>query len=160
MQATGANPVLAGAIKFFVPGTPKPGGSKKAFYNPKMGRAIIVDDCDKNKDWKTAVSFAAKQVMQGRQLLSGPLRVIVHFNMPRIKGHFRTNGLLKPNAPIYHTVKPDATKLMRSTEDALTGIVWRDDAEIAKQEIVKLYECGNGCGAEIEIMEMRPGAVI
>jgi Holliday junction resolvase RusA-like endonuclease len=160
MSVIGVDSNIAHAIKFFVPGIPKPGGSKKAFYNPKAGRAIIVDDCDKNKDWKTAVSFAAKQAMQGRQLMAGPLRVIVHFNMPRLKAHFKPSGILKGNAPIYHTVKPDATKLMRSTEDALTGIVWRDDAEIAKQEIVKLYDAGNGCGAEIEIMEMRPGAVI
>jgi Holliday junction resolvase RusA-like endonuclease len=155
MSVIGVDPGWAQAIKFFVPGIPKPGGSKKAFYNPKMQRAIIVDDCDKNKDWKTAVAFAAKQAMQGKGLMAGPLRLVVYFYMPRPKYHYRTNGQLKPDAPIYHEKTPDVDKLIRSTQDAMKGITWRDDGQVAKLEAIKLYECGNGCGAEIEVMEIK-----
>ena len=32
-----------------------------------------------------------------------------------------------------------ATKLIRAVEDALTGIVWRDDAQVAVQKVAKVY---------------------
>lgn len=141
-------------VSFFVPGIPKPGGSKKSFFNKKTGRAIIVDDCAAGKDWKTAVRFAGMQAMEGKKLMAGPIEISVCFHMPRIKGHFKPNGKLRASAPEYHTVKPDLTKLMRSTEDALTGVVWRDDSAIVIHKLVKRY--GDKAGAEIEVREFMP----
>jgi Holliday junction resolvase RusA-like endonuclease len=57
---------------------------------------------------------------------------------------------------------PDLTKLMRSTEDALTGILWVDDARITDQHARKRYcEPGQAPGAQISISvwEREPGAV-
>jgi Holliday junction resolvase RusA-like endonuclease len=50
--------------------------------------------------------------------------------------------------------RPDATKLWRPTEDALTGIVWRDDSQIIRQLVRKRY-CGPGevPGAEVLVDE-------
>lgn len=53
---------------------------------------------------------------------------------------------------VIHTVKPDATKLWRSTEDALTGIAWRDDAQISVQVVEKRY--GSQSGALIQISSL------
>ena len=75
--------------------------------------------------------------------------------MPRPKSHFRANGLLKPTAPLYHTSKPDLTKLMRSTEDALTGICWTDDSSIARQSPLKLYSNDGLTGATIEVTTLE-----
>jgi Holliday junction resolvase RusA-like endonuclease len=41
---------------------------------------------------------------------------------------------------MYPTNPPDATKLLRSTEDALTGIVWKDDKLIVDQLVSKNYQ--------------------
>jgi Holliday junction resolvase RusA-like endonuclease len=156
-------------IKFFAPGIPKQGGSKIAqpvrrkggqvvTYKDKKGNdvpLITVRDAAKNQDWRNSVSFAAHQAMQGKGLMAGPLRLVVYFYMPRPKYHYRTNGQLKPDAPIYHEKTPDVDKLIRSTQDAMKGITWRDDGQVAKLEAIKLYECGNGCGAEIEVMEIK-----
>jgi Holliday junction resolvase RusA-like endonuclease len=82
--------------------------------------------------------------------------------MPRIGSHYgsgKNAEKLKPTAPKFHTVKPDATKLLRSTEDALTGILWRDDAQIARQTVEKSY--GERAGAwitveQLELAEVEP----
>ena len=135
-------------IRFFVPGVPAPGGSKKAFRSPS-GRIVVMDDCKRNKPWRDSVASFALEAMVGKTPLEGPLRVSMYFMLPRPRHHFRTGkkaGQLKDTAPYYHTSKPDATKLVRSTEDAMTGIVWRDDAVIAQQEIDKTYESGRGTG--------------
>jgi Holliday junction resolvase RusA-like endonuclease len=145
-------------IAFRVYGIPKPGGSKKGFVvkNKYTGkpRAVIVDDCKKNKEWRESVMEAARTVKPPMPLF-GPLMVVCVFYLPRIKAHYRTGKqaqFLKSDAPLFHTTKPDATKLWRSTEDALTGIIWRDDAQIAHQVIVKRYTSDNP-GAEIKILE-------
>jgi Holliday junction resolvase RusA-like endonuclease len=156
-------------VEFFVPGIPKPGGSKIAQPVRRKGGAIVtykdkrgndtplitVRDASKNQDWKNAVAYAGHRAMDGKELMSGPIAVVVLFLMPRIKGHFKPNGDLRKSAPEFHTVKPDLTKLMRSTEDALTGIVWRDDSTIVEHRLSKRY--GEICGATIMVMELEAG---
>lgn len=136
-------------IQFFVPGIPRPGGSKRGFYNPKLGRVMIVKDGGQvEENWRQAVSFAAMKAMLDAPPMEGALCVSVRFRVPRPKGHFGKRGLL-PSAPVWPTTKPDATKLWRGTEDALKGICWRDDSQIVWQKIGK--EFGNIPGANIRI---------
>lgn len=130
-----------GDIKFFVAGLPKPGGSKKAFVIPGTTRAVVTE-ASKNKDWKRAVSQSAALAMGERPFFSCPLAVTTIFIMPRPKGHYGTGknaGKLKLTAPLAHTSKPDVTKLMRSTEDAMTFIVWKDDAANVVASQAKIY---------------------
>lgn len=145
-------------ITFFVEGLAKPAGSKRAFALKKggvfTGRVGVTDDCEKSKDWKADV-LAAAMPFRPSEPLTGALSIRVTFHMPRIKGHFRTGknaNVLRGDAPIYHTVKPDSTKLLRGLEDALTGIIWRDDAQIAHQVVSKVY--GTRIGAEVKITEL------
>ena len=141
-------------IDFFVPGIPKPGGSKKAFKHPYTNRVMIVD-ASNNKDWMNAVKDFCQQAYDGLPIHQ-PVRLDVTFFMPRPKYHFGTGknaGKLKDNAPVYHTVKPDRTKLLRSTEDALTGIAWRDDTQVVTGNIEKRY--GDRPGAKIRIDIIR-----
>jgi len=140
---------------FFVAGVPKPGGSKRGFFIQKIKRVIIVDDCKKSRAWKDTVAAFAADSWGNRPLLEGVLSVDVEFTMPRPKGHFRTGrhaGELRADAPAFHTSKPDTTKLWRSTEDALTGIVWHDDSCIADQCIRKVY--GDKPGAKISVYQL------
>jgi Holliday junction resolvase RusA-like endonuclease len=81
--------------------------------------------------------------MSGAELLHGPLHLSLVFCLARPKGHFgsgRNADVVKPSAPRYPTVKPDATKLTRAVEDAMTGIVWRDDAQVVDQYVTKVYD--------------------
>ena len=74
----------------------------------------------------------------------GALAAIYQFYLPRPNSHFRTGKnakRIKDNAPLYHVVKPDATKLIRAAEDALTGVVWRNNAQVVVQLAGKCYCC-------------------
>lgn len=144
------------AISFFVPGLPKPAGSKKAFAHAKTGRIIVTDDSGKpGRDWRACVADNAVIAMAGRDPLAGPVRLVLRFGLPRPKSHFRTGrnaGEVKASAPDYCVTKPDATKLLRAVEDALTGICWRDDAQVVAQEVTKYYWLTPGVDVEIEDM--------
>jgi Holliday junction resolvase RusA-like endonuclease len=147
-------------IQFWVPGIPQPGGSKKGFVNPSTKRVVIVDDAKRNKEWRSVVAMAAREAYQGVPL-DCPLSVRVCFYLPRPRGHYRTGknaGQLLASAPAFPTKKPDSTKLWRSTEDALSGILWRDDSQVVRQVVEKKFageEAGQP-GAWIEVKEAKP----
>lgn len=130
-------------IKIWIPGTVQPGGSKRIVVNHRTGRGMITDDCRKNADWKSAVATHARFAYRAKPL-EGSLIVTCLIVIERPKWHFGTGKnatRLKLGVPMFPNKKPDATKLWRSTEDALTGILWIDDALIVDQRIVKGY-CG------------------
>ncbi|WP_051945692.1 RusA family crossover junction endodeoxyribonuclease [Verrucomicrobium sp. BvORR106] len=146
-------------LSFFIPGVPAPGGSKRFVgFGKKTKRAILIDDAgQRNKDWRTAVGWAAHEHFKG-EVLTGALKVTFTFFMPRPKGHHGKRGL-RPSAPTFPITKPDALKLARSTEDALTGIVWRDDAQVVDGGQKKRYAdtCSAGCLVEIEELSNNGG---
>jgi Holliday junction resolvase RusA-like endonuclease len=138
-------------IEFFVPGKAQPGGSKKAFYIPSLGRPVVTEANAKAAGWKQDVKVFAKQAYDG-PLITGAVRVQCIFHVERPKGHYgsgKNAGQVKASAPQYPTSKPDSTKLFRSTEDAITGVIWKDDAQVVEQVVSKIYS--NTPGAEIKI---------
>lgn len=142
-------------IQIWVPGIPQPGGSKKGFvYFDKAQqrhRPALTEDNRKSKPWREAVAWAAKENFS--QPLLGAIEITYKFFMPRPKSHFGRKGLL-PSAPSQHTVKPDVTKLIRSTEDAMKGIAWLDDSNVVDQHGRKVY--GHRPGALITIKVAEP----
>lgn len=125
-------------------GTPQTAGSKRAFVMKGQNgpRAIVTDDNAKSKPWKSQVAQTAGLAMAGCDLYRGPLDVTFTFYRRRPKGHFgsgRNANVLKPSADPYPTTKPDVLKLARAAEDALTGVVWNDDAQIVEERLQKRY---------------------
>lgn len=136
-------------IELVVYGQPAPAGSKTA-GRTNDGRVFLRDASKGAAAWKRAVAQAAGERMHGRELLDGPLTIAVDFYLPRPKGHIGVRGL-RPSAPEHHTVKPDSTKLLRAVEDALQGVVYRNDSQIVKQSVTKGY--GEPARVEIRIYE-------
>jgi len=134
-------------IGFVVLGRPQPAGSKRAFAVRKGGRltgaVAVVETAEKRvRPWQALIRDAALQAMQSQELLDGALILEVDFYLARPRSHYRTgrhSEQLRDAAPSYPTTRPDATKLLRGLEDALTGIVWRDDAQIVTQVARKRY---------------------
>ena len=130
-------------IEFIVYGKPQPRGSKAAVVIPKHGGGWVTtangrpvtaakDTNPKSKDWMASVSAVAAEHFSG-DLIAGPVRLSVQFYLARPKCHFGTgknSGALKSVAPQHHIQKPDTDKLLRCVQDALKGVVWRDDCQV------------------------------
>jgi crossover junction endodeoxyribonuclease RusA len=131
-------------IEFFVPGIPKPAGSKSYMGTSKKGKAILVDSSGAaGKNWRASVQAFARESYQGPPT-DAPVGLTVVFRLPRPKYHYsqsKRNGrhVKESFARAYPTTRPDATKLLRAVEDALTGILWRDDSQIISQRVEKRY---------------------
>ena len=105
----------------------------------------------KTKPWMQAVSGTVRAEYDGEPL-PGPLRCDMQFRMMRPKGHYgsgKNAGVIKSRfTNAFPTGRPDRVKLIRSTEDALTGILWKDDSQVVAGIESKIY------------VERDPGVVI
>lgn len=138
-------------IELVVYGMAQPAGSKKAGV-AKNGRPFVRDANPSSREWKRQVQQESGRVMDGRALLRGPLALEVVFVRPRPVGHFDARGL-RPSAPVWPTTRPDATKMLRGIEDAMTGVIYRDDAQIVQQTVWKIF--GEPARVEIRVDEIR-----
>ena len=121
-------------------GLPGPQGSKR-FLGKRGGRGIMVESSKKVAPWREAVKWAA---IKAGQKITGPVSVVMVFTLPRPKSASKR----KPMVP---STRPDLSKLIRSTEDALTGVLWRDDARIVCQLVRKVYAEDGRTGAQITV---------
>lgn len=145
------------AVYFFVPGKAAPGGSKTAFGFKRANGSIgarIIDAGKNNKQWRAVVSLEAKGAMTAPPL-TGPVVARAVFVVARPKSHLNSKGQVKPSAPPFPTTKPDATKLWRAVEDAMTGIVWIDDAQVIHQSVSKVY--GDTPGVHVAAYQCNVG---
>ncbi len=142
------------AIVFEIFGEPRPQGSKipQVIYRKgpkgpepvvKNGRVIVVarDDNPDLRAWRQGVAQAARRAYGG-PLLIGAVSLEITFYRPRPRSHYgagRNAGRLKPYAPKWPTTKPDNTKLRRAIEDALSGVIYRDDSQIVDGMDYKRY---------------------
>lgn len=99
----------------------------------------VVDDNKKSRPWKNLVAQVAGDAMAGRDVMQGPIRLTLRFFRTRPKSHHRTNGDVSASAPSYPTTKPDVLKLARAVEDALSGVVYVDDAQIVDELLTKEF---------------------
>ncbi len=131
-------------IVITVHGIPAPQGSKNV---NRYGATYEVSK--RVKPWREAVKFAALGVIEGYAgwvPMDGPLTLYVIFYFDRPKSHYRTGRnahLLRDAAPAYPQGAPDLSKLIRSTEDALTDSgVWKDDSRVVEVRARKRYVSG------------------
>lgn len=154
-------PEMLQVVDFFVPGAPQPQGSAKAFV--VAGKARITSDNPKLHSWRMDVASMAQRancsaaVTTGR-LWHSPVSLTVQFYLPRPRGHFgtgRNEALLRPGAPMYPAVKPDLDKLVRAVGDALTGVIWGDDAHVVAIDARERYAGPDELvGTHITVKEM------
>jgi len=128
-------------LTFDVIGTPQQRGSKTVVGKKgggvlmtANGHPILKDDNPKSRAWMDAVAVTASEAWD-YPLLDEPLAVSMVFYFNRPKSHYRTGKnahLLRDDAPSDCMKNRDLAKLIRSTEDALTKVVWRDDSLVCE----------------------------
>lgn len=133
--------LVPGGVSFSVVGRPAPQGSKRA-----VRPGVMVEMSRYVKPWRRDVEAAGKAAVGMEWTpLDGALLLDVTFVQLRPKS--------APKDRVHPTVAPDLSKLVRSTEDALTtaGII-RDDARITDLHAYKRYD--DWSGAIITIREV------
>jgi len=128
-------------VRFFVPGDPKPQGSKRAWVNKRTGRAQMIEDCDKVQPWRDSITSIAMQHRSQRIDDGQPVRLVLIFALKRPKGHFTSIGAMSKKGRLSPRPckKPDIDKLERAVCDALTDIVFGDDCDVVEVAKMKAW---------------------
>lgn len=158
-------------VRFRVYGTPKGQPRPRAFVRRGAvhgPRAAVYDPATAD-GWKEAVRNAALDAIACptpspcAPFYSGrPIILSVEYIFPRPKSHFRTGkheGVVKENAPHWHTSKPDRNNVEKALEDALgewphgeSPVFWDDDRCVVDGRSVKRYaKEGERAGALVTI---------
>jgi len=126
-------------IRIEVRGTPAPMGSKKFVGLSKKGKGLLVESSKAVKPWREAVKWAAIEAGSRdarERFILGPVIASMVFTV-------RKPSSAPKRRKTYPSTKPDLSKLLRSTEDALTDAgVWEDDARVVGYtKLLKVYPC-------------------
>lgn len=124
--------VATRVLDFFVPGIPIPEGSLKALNRRGTKQPIVIhQNSPALTKWRTAIAEMARYYMGVKPVFeSDAIELTCVFTVPRPRTVTRE----------YPTVPPDLDKLMRSVGDALTGIVYGDDAQSVDLHLRERYE--------------------
>lgn len=139
-----------GLITFFVRGHPVPKGSMIA---RKVNGTAYPVDVNKNRldYWQELIASAGTYVMQQRGeagIYVGALRVHLVFHYIKPKTVKR----------IHPTAEPDSDKLARAALDALTGPVFKNDAQVVTLWAQKVYAQDEGVWIQVEPLEEMVGS--
>lgn len=130
---------MSGFVRFSVRGTPEPQGSVKIVGIPVYGVPGAVrypkatTDNPSLREWRDLVRRVAQdRLPDGFSLFDGPVCVVLRLRLQR-----------PASAPkkrrTWPKGRPDLDKLVRGCLDALTGIVWADDARVVEIHATKDY---------------------
>jgi crossover junction endodeoxyribonuclease RusA len=138
-------------LHIFAPGKAQTKGSTRAFPFKRADGSLgasVTNDNPKARDWQNMISMIAKRELAKRpnrtfgtltELFYGPVQVVIEIRVPRPKSHLKKNGEPKPSAPPFPLTKPDMDKVERVILDALTGIFYKDDAQVILKRTSKVY---------------------
>lgn len=136
-------------IEFFVAGHAGPQGSKK-YAGHRGGKPVLLESSKRVKPWREAV--AAEALLHAGELLTGPVGVHARFILPRPKG--------APAMAVISAARQigDTDKLCRSTLDALSNVIYRDDCQVVDLRASKRVALpGETPGAHITITTVAEG---
>jgi len=116
-------------VAVFVPGTPIPQGSLRGFVVNQ--RAVLTQSNPKLNPWRADVHTAIRGIIGDTIAVpTGPVTVNLTFLLPRRKAEPK-------RATPPHTRKPDLDRLIRACLDAMTGVVFTDDAQVTHLRCMK-----------------------
>lgn len=133
-------------LEFDIPMRGAPASNKKVVTKTADGGHKIRDAGKGKKNVFALVRLAADMATQkqGWTLTDGPIWISVTFMFSRPKKHFgegKNAQKLKSSAPLWPNNKScgDRTNLFKCLEDALTGIVWKDDSQVVSGPTERVY---------------------
>lgn len=128
-------------LAWTVYGLPAPQGSAKGFLHRATGRVIVTHANRRTVGWRQEVAAALAKALESADPPLAPdcalfprpaaVRVSITFYLPRPKS--------LPKRILTPASRPDLDKLLRAALDAMTGLLYDDDAQVAAVTASKAY---------------------
>lgn len=132
-------------IKFRIPGKVQPQGRPRASVR---GGHVRMYDPPKSREYKKHVKQVAEDYAPSEPL-EGPLHVRMTFSRQYLKSWTKRQRMDAEDGILMPITRPDLSNLCKGIEDALNGIMWKDDSQIIELMLAKIYSDEDY--AEVEI---------
>lgn len=127
---------MTALLSFKMNGLPRGQGRPHA---TARGGFVTVYKAAKDRTYEKTVADVAKAAMAGRSPYEGPLVLSLRFRLPIPKSATKKARELMASGQVAPTVKPDLSNALKAIEDAMNGIVYVDDVQIARGIQEKIY---------------------
>ncbi len=120
-----------------------PVGKQRARY-AKRGNFVQTYTPDKTRNYESLIKEAAIEAMGSSEPLETPVTLYLYIrapipkSLPKKRIEACLNGLEKP------IKKPDASNVLKSVEDAMNGVIYKDDSQIVNIHVSKVYSSVSG----------------
>lgn len=128
-------------VTFKVEGNPV--GKQRARY-AKRGNFVQAYTPEKTRTYETLIKDAARQAMGVSEPLETPVSLYLYIRVPipasatKKRLQAIADGSEKP------TKKPDASNVLKSVEDGMNGVVYKDDSQIVNIHVTKVFSSEPG----------------
>lgn len=137
------------AQTFEVPGTPYPWQTPErnrwgTYLHPKL------------EEWQTVLTMVVRTLDPRK--IEGPIRLETRVYVPRPPSHTGKRAqLLRGKPPLPTSRKAgDCTNHHKAIEDAMSGILYADDAQVVEMSCLLRYADGREPGAVITVSSVEP----
>lgn len=137
-------------VSIFLAGAPRGKGRPK--FSTIGGRPRAFTD-PATRNYEASLKIAAQLAMEGGEPLTGALDVLMIATFPIAPSWSKKRQAAALAGTERPTTKPDGDNLLKTT-DALNGVVWVDDAQVADGTVRKRY--GTAPGLLIEVRPAEP----
>ncbi len=124
------------SVHFSIPGAPTAKGRAKV---TTIGGHARMYTPTRTLNYESKVALFAAQAMKGLDLFDGPLTLGLVLTMAIPSSWSIKKRELALSGGIIPTVKPDCSNVLKAVEDAMNGIVYFDDKQIADLRVSKRY---------------------
>jgi len=114
-------------------------GAVRGKQRPRLTRSGHVYTPKETRDAEAGITRLASVAMAGRDLLTGPvsLNIFMVIEPPKSTPKRRREWMIEKSLPV--AKKPDLDNIAKLVGDALNGVVFEDDSQVAELWVRRVY---------------------
>jgi Holliday junction resolvase RusA-like endonuclease len=136
-------------IRFYVPGLPQ--GKGRARFSTRGGFARAFTPL-KTVLYESLIAVAGQEAMDERPLIEGPIYLNITAVFPVPPSWTKRRKSEVASGAAWHTSKPDGDNIAKAVGDALNGVAWKDDSQVALCKVLKIYGDKPGLDVMVEAL--------
>jgi len=128
-------------VTFKVEGNPV--GKQRARY-VKRGNFVSTYTPEKTRTYESLIKDAAIKAMGSSEPLETPVTLYLYIRLPVPKSYSKKRTEACLNGSENPIRKPDSSNILKSVEDGMNSVVYKDDCQIINHHITKVYSSQAG----------------
>jgi len=128
-------------VTFNVEGNPV--GKQRARY-AKRGNFVTAYTPEKTRSYEALIKDAARQAMGSSSPLETPVSLYLYIRVPIPASATKKRLQAIASGDEKPTKKPDASNILKSVEDGMNGVVYKDDSQIVNIHVTKVFSSEPG----------------